>query len=168
MSKKMTGARYFAQLLEAYGVTHIFFMDAILRRALAEIEDTKIVRVLGHSEKGVGYMADGYARISGRPGICMAQSVGAANLAASMQDPYLGHSPVSALTGRHIAAMQYRNSYQEVEHGTLFSPVTKFHAQMEVVEQMPHLIRQAFREATTATPRPVHLDAASHSLHGRK
>jgi acetolactate synthase-1/2/3 large subunit len=160
MSNKMTGAKYFAKLLEAYGVTHIFFMDAILRRALAEIEDTNIVRVLGHSEKGVGYMADGYARISGRPGICMAQSVGAANLAASMQDPYLGHSPVIALTGRHIAAMQYRNSYQEVEHGPLFTPVTKFHAQMEVVEQMPHLIRQAFREATTATPRPVHLDVA--------
>ncbi len=160
MSNKMTGARYFAKLLEAYGVTHIFFMDAILRRALAEVEDTNIVRVLGHSEKGVGYMADGYARISGRPGICMAQSVGAANLAASMQDPYLGHSPVIALTGRHIAAMQYRNSYQEVEHGPLFTPVTKFHAQMEVVEQMPHLIRQAFREATTATPRPVHLDVA--------
>ena len=160
MSKKMTGAKYFAKLLEAYGVTHIFFMDAILRRALAEIEDTKIVRVLGHSEKGVGYMADGYARISGRPGICMAQSVGAANLAASMQDPYLGHSPVIALTGRHIAAMQYRNAYQEVDHGPLFAPVTKFHAQMEVIEQMPHLIRQAFREATTSTPRPVHIDVA--------
>ncbi len=160
MSTKMTGAKYFAKLLEAYGVTHVFFMDAVLRRALAEMEDTKIVRVLGHSEKGVGYMADGYARISGRPGICMAQSVGAANLAASMQDPYLGHSPVIAMTGRHVAAMQYRNSYQEVEHGPLFKPVTKFHAQMEVIEQMPHLIRQAFREATTATPRPVHLDVA--------
>jgi len=159
MSKK-TGARYFAQLLEAYGVTHIFFMDAILRRMLAEIEDTNIVRVLGHTEKGVGYMADGYARISNRPGICMAQSVGAANLAASMQDPYLGHSAVIALTGRHVAAMQNRNAYQEVEHAPLFAPVTKFSAQMEVIEQMPHLIRQAFREATTGTPRPVHLDVA--------
>ena len=163
MAKKMTGARYFARLLEAYGVTHVFFMDAVLRRALAEIEDTKIVRVLGHSEKGVGYMADGYARISGRPGVCMAQSVGAANLAAAMQDPYLGHSPVIALTGRHVAAMQYRNSYQEVDHAPLFTPVTKFHAQMEVVEQMPHLIRQAFREATTTTPRPVHLDVAGYT-----
>jgi acetolactate synthase-1/2/3 large subunit len=159
MSKK-TGARYFARLLQAYGVTHIFFMDAILRRMLAEIEDTNIVRVLGHTEKGVGYMADGYARISNRPGICMAQSVGAANLAASMQDPYLGHSAVIALTGRHIAAMQNKNAYQEVDHGPLFAPVTKFSAQMEVIEQMPHLIRQAFREATTGTPRPVHLDVA--------
>jgi acetolactate synthase-1/2/3 large subunit len=56
--------------------------------------------------------------------------------------------------------MQYRNSYQEVEHAPLFAPVTKFHAQMDVIEQMPHLIRQAFREATTGSPRPVHLDVA--------
>ena len=158
MAEKMTGARYFARLLQAHGVTHVFFMDAVLRRALAEMEDTGIQRILGHSEKGVGYMADGYARIAGRPGICMAQSVGAANLAASLQDPWLGHSPVIALTGRHIAAMQYRNAYQEVDHAPLYAPVTKLHAQMEVVEQMPHLVRQAFREATTGTPRPVHLD----------
>jgi len=158
--EKMSGAKYFAKLLEAYGVTHVFFMDAVLRRALAEMEDTSITRILGHTEKGVGYMADGYARVSGKPGICMAQSVGAANLAASLQDPYLGHSPVIAFTGRHVAAMQYRNSYQEVDHHPLFEPITKFNAQMEVVEQMPHVIRQAFRESTTATPRPAHIDVA--------
>lgn len=160
MTDTPSGARYFARLLAAYGVTHVFFMDAVLRRALAEMEDTGIQRVLGHSEKAVGYMADGYARIAGRPGICMAQSVGAANLAASLQDAYLGQSPVIALTGRHVAAMQYRNAYQEVDHGPLFAPVTKFQARMDVIEQMPHLLRQAFREATTGTPRPVHLDIA--------
>lgn len=160
MKQSNSGARYFARLLEAYGVTHVFFMDAVLRRALAEMEDTSIVRVLGHSEKGVGYMADGYSRIAGRPGICMAQSVGAANLAASMQDAWLGHSSVIAITGRHIAAMQYRNAYQEVDHGPLFAPVTKFSARVETIEQMPLLLRQAFRETTTGTPRPVHLDIA--------
>jgi acetolactate synthase I/II/III large subunit len=160
MTKAVSGARYFARLLEAYGVTHVFFMDAVLRRALAEMEDTRIVRVLGHSEKGVGYMADGYARIAGRPGICMAQSVGAANLAAAMQDPWLGQSAVIAITGRHVAPMQYRNAYQEVDHGPLFQPVTKFSARIEAIEQMPLLMRQAFRAATTGTPRPVHLDIA--------
>ncbi|RYY91152.1 MAG: thiamine pyrophosphate-binding protein, partial [Comamonadaceae bacterium] len=160
MATAPSGARYFARLLAAYGVTHVFFMDAVLRRALAEMEDTPIVRVLGHSEKGVGYMADGYARIAGRPGICMAQSVGAANLAAAMQDAWLGHSAVIAITGRHVAPMQYRNAYQEVDHGPLFQPVTKFSARIEAIEQMPLLVRQAFREATTGTPRPVHLDIA--------
>jgi acetolactate synthase I/II/III large subunit len=102
MAQEMRGARLFGQILKAYGVTHLFFMDAVLRRALAEMEDTGIKRILGHSEKAVAYMADGYARVSGRPGVCLAQSVGAANLAAAMQDPYLGHSPVVAITGRHI------------------------------------------------------------------
>ena len=163
MAQKMTGARLFAQTLKAYGVSHVFFMDAILRRALAEMEDCGITRVLGHSEKAVAYMADGFARVSGRPGICMAQSVGAANLAAAMQDPYLGHSAVIAFTGRHVSQFQHRNAYQEVEHGPLYAAVTKFHARIETLDQMQHLMRQAFREATTGTPRPVHLDVAGYT-----
>ena len=160
MAEKMTGARLFAQTLKAYGVSHVFFMDAVLRRALAEMEDFGITRVLGHSEKAVAYMADGFARVSGRPGICMAQSVGAANLAAAMQDPFLGHSAVIAFTGRHVPQFQHRNAYQEVQHEPLFAAVTKFHAKIETLDQMQHLMRQAFREATTGTPRPVHLDIA--------
>jgi len=158
MPQKMTGARYIAEMLRAYGVTHVFFMDAILRRALAEMEQVGIKRILGHSEKAVAYMADGFSRVSGRPAVCMAQSVGGANLASGMQDPYLGHSAVIALTGRHVPAFQHRNSYQEVQHGPLYTAVTKFHGEIEQIEQFPHLLRLAFREATTGTPRPVHLD----------
>lgn len=160
MAKKMTGARLLAETLKAYGVSHVFFMDAILRRALAEMDEIGIKRILGHSEKAVAYMADGYARVSGKPAICMAQSVGAANLAAGMQDPYLGHSPVIAITGRHVASMQYRNAYQEVAHEPLYAAVTKWQGRIDTLEQIPHLLRQAFREATTGTPRPVHLDIA--------
>ena len=160
MPKKMTGARLLAETLKAYGVSHVFFMDAILRRALAEMDEIGLKRILGHSEKAVAYMADGYARVSGKPAICMAQSVGAANLAAGMQDPYLGHSPVIAITGRHVASMQYRNAYQEVAHEPLYAAVTKWQGRIDTLEQIPHLLRQAFREATTGTPRPVHLDIA--------
>ena len=156
----MTGARMVARMLQAHGVDHVFFMDAILRRALAEMEDCGIRRILGHSEKAVAYMADGYARIAGRPGVCMAQSVGAANLASGLQDPWLGQSAVIALTGRHVAPFQYRNAYQEVEHAPLFAPVTKFSGRADTLEQIPHLLRMAFREATSGTPRPVHLDIA--------
>ncbi len=160
MATKMNGARLFGQILKSYGVTHLFFMDAVLRRALAEMEDTGIHRILGHSEKAVAYMADGYARTSGRPGVCMAQSVGAANLASGMQDPWLGHSPVVAITGRHVPEFQYRNAYQEVEHPSLFAATTKFHGEIDVLGQMQQVMRQAFREATTGTPRPVHIDMA--------
>ncbi len=78
----------------------MFFIDAVLRRTLIELGTLGVTRVLAHAEKSAAYMADGYARIAGRPGICFAQSVGAANLAAGLQDAYLGHSPVIALTGR--------------------------------------------------------------------
>ena len=78
----VTGAEFLARSLAANGTTHVFFIDAVLRRTLIELGTLGVQRVLGHSEKAVAYMADGYARIAGRPGICFAQSVGAANLAA--------------------------------------------------------------------------------------
>jgi hypothetical protein len=153
-----SGARFIAETLKGYGVTHVFYMLAILRKTLVEMEDLGIQRILTHSEKSAAYMADGYARISGKPGVCMAQSVGAANLAAGLQDPYLAHSPVIALTGRKKPTAQYRNAYQEVIHAPLYESVTKFDANLDMVEQLPVLLAQAFREATAGAPRPVHLD----------
>ena len=155
---RMTGAKFMADTLKAYGVTHVFLVPAILRRALAEMDLIGIKRVITHGEKAAAYMADGYARASNRPGICMAQSVGAANLAAGMQDAYLGLAPVIALTGHKRQDEQYRNAYQEIDHSNPFASVTKFSAVVENVEQLPRLLRQAFREATTGAPAPVHLD----------
>src|SRR5574339_923019 len=108
----LTGARYIAETLKGYGVTHVFYMDAILRKTMVDLEELGIRRVITHSEKAAAYMADGYARVSGRPGVCMAQSVGAANLAAGLQDPYLGLSPVLALTGKKPPLFQHRHAYQ--------------------------------------------------------
>jgi acetolactate synthase-1/2/3 large subunit len=160
---KMTGARYIAETLKKYGITHVFYVDAILRMTLAELEELGVMRVGAHSEKGAAYMADGYARVSGRPGVCMAQSVGAANLAAGLQDAYLGLSPVIALTGKKPPMAQHRNAYQEIDHQPLFEPVTKYNVDVVTIEQLPHVLRQAFREATTGAPQPVHLDVAGHT-----
>ncbi len=160
---KMTGARYLAEILKGYGVTHVFYVPTILNEALMEMESIGIKRVVTHGEKAAAYMADGYARVSHRPGICMAQSVGAANLAAGLQDAYLAGSPVIAITGQRPFMLRYRHSYQELEHKTLYDAVTKFNANVEVVEQLPFLIRQAFREATSGAPAPVHLDLQGNS-----
>jgi acetolactate synthase I/II/III large subunit len=154
----MSGARFIGETLKGYGVTHVFLVMAILRRTLVELEDLKIQRIVAHSEKAAAYMADGYARMSGRPGICMAQSVGAANLAAGLQDPYLAHSPVIAITGRKRPVAQYRNAYQEIIHEPMYGPVTKYNTNVDTIEQLPLMLCQAFREATTGAPRPVHLD----------
>jgi acetolactate synthase-1/2/3 large subunit len=93
----------------------------------------------------------------------MAQSVGAANLAAGLQDAFLGRSPVIALTGKKPPLFQHRNAYQEIEHPPLFAPVTKFNAEVVTLAQLPYLLRQAFREATSGVPRPVHLDLPGHN-----
>lgn len=153
-----SGARFIAESLKEMGVSHVFFMDAILRPTLVEMEDLGISRIMAHAEKSAAYMADGYARVTGRVGVCMCQSVGAANLAAGLQDAYLHRSPVVAITGRKEAMLRNRNAYQEVQHGPLFEPVTK--ASMEIDEPLalPHLLAQAFRIAGDASPRPVHLD----------
>jgi len=155
---RMSGARYIAETFKGYGVSHVFFVEAILRRGLVEMEALGINRVLTHSEKAAAYMADGYARASHRPGICMAQSVGGANLASGLQDPYLGLSPVIAMTGRKPPIAQHRNAYQEIDHHAMFGPVTKYNVIVETIEQLPYLLRQAFREATSGAPGPVHLD----------
>ena len=154
----MTGGRFMAETLDGYGVTHVFFVPVIIQRAMLEMEKIGIKRILTHGEKAAAYMADGYARASHKPGICAAQNVGAANLAAGLQDPFLAGSPVLAITGRKPRISQHRNSYQEVDHLRPFSAVTKYSVPVDTAEQLPFLLRQALREATSGAPGPVHLD----------
>src|ERR1700757_1087257 len=154
----MNGAEWLAQALAGTGMTHVFFVESVLRRTLLAPGDLGVTHVLAHSEKAAAYMADGYARVSGRPGVCMAQSVGAANLASGLQDAWLGRSPVLAFTGRKEPSLQHRNAYQEIPHAPLFAAVTKFSSPVEVTADLPRLLRQAWRAALAETSRPTHLD----------
>jgi len=156
----MTGARAFAEMLRGYGVDHVFFVPAIMSKALAEMEDMPIRRVMVHGEKSAAYMADGYARASGKPGICMAQHIGASNLAAGLRDAYMAGSPVIAITGGPSPDSRYRNTYQEIEDAPQFPSVSKFSGNVGEVGRLPDMVRQAFRIATTGAPGPVHLQIA--------
>lgn len=155
---KMTGGRFLAETVHGYGITHAFFMPYIAPRALMEMEKLGIKRIQSHGEKAAAYMADAYARARRGPGLCMAQSVGAMNLAAGLQDPYLACSPVIAITGREAQTSQQRHAYQEVDHTNPFSAVTKYSAFLSAPEQLPIYLPQAFRAAVSGTPGPVHLD----------
>jgi len=154
----MTGAQLLADMLAGYGVSHVFMVPAVLRRTFAEMERrTQIKRLHCHGEKAAAYMADGYARASGKPGICMAQVVGALNLAAGLRDAYLAHSPVIAFTGGRDPKTKFRKVYQEIDDVPAFEPVTKWNATVDAVERFPDMVRQAFRVATSGAPGPVHL-----------
>jgi len=154
----MSGAECLADMLKGYGVTHVFHVPVVLRKTFAVMESrTDIKRLHVHGEKAAAYMADGYARACGRPGICMAQVIGALNLAAGLRDAALAHSPVIAMTGGREPKTKFRNVYQEIDDVPAFEPVTKFNATIDDVARFPDMVRQAFRVATSGKPGPVHL-----------
>src|SRR5262249_9899683 len=158
-NRRMTGAACLADMLKDYGVTHVFMVPAVLRTTFAEMErrGTGIKRIHTHGEKSAAYMADGYARASGKPGICAAQVIGALNLAAGLRDAWLAHSPVIAMTGGREPKTKFRKVYQEIDDMPAFEPVTKFNATVDDVARFPDMVRQAFRVAVSGTPGPVHL-----------
>ena len=161
---KQTVAAAMADMFESYGVTHVFYMPAVLRRMLMELERrTAIERVHAHTEAGAVYMADGYARAAGRPGVCMAQIVGALNLCAGIRDAHLAKVPLIALTGGREADHRDRWAYQEVDDLPAFAPYTKMNVAVDDPNRLPDMLRQAFRMATTGSPGPVHLQLAGNT-----
>ena len=154
----MTGAKFIAETIKSYGVDHIFFVPAVLYQVLSEFEKIGGKPVMAHAEKSAAYMADGYARARNGPGVAFAQSVGAANLAAGLQDAFLALSPVVTLTGRRQPGWRHRHAYQEIDHRAPFEAVTKFNTEVESPEELPMLLRQAFRAAVSGAPAPTHLD----------
>ena len=102
-------------------------------------------------------MADGYARISRKVGVCGAQAIGSTNLAAGLRDAYMARTPVIALSGVPSEQAAYRNLYQDVDDHGAFESVTKWNATVPGPARFPDLLRQAFRSATSGVSRPVHL-----------
>jgi len=160
---RLSGAQFIADSLAAYGVSHVFFVPAIMNHTLAELDlRTDIKRILTHGEKSAVYMADGYARASGRPGVSFAQCVGAANLAAALRDPFLACSPMIVFTGGPYPTTRDRHTYQQIEDFPLFKPLTKFSARVDQISRLADVLRQAFRAATTGTPGPAHIELRGH------
>ncbi|WP_426244621.1 thiamine pyrophosphate-binding protein [Nocardioides sp. LHG3406-4] len=159
-----TAADYLATAIEAYEVDAVFLVPTVLSDTLVAMEQhTDIRRVVTHGEKAAAYMADGYARSSGRLGVCMAQNVGAANLAAGLRDAYLGSSPVLALTGGPYETSRGRHYYQEIEDFPLFKPVTKVSGQVHDAARLPDMLAHAVRTSMSGRPGPVHLELAGHT-----
>lgn len=163
MNQRISGSEFIAHTIKGYGVTHVFYVEAMLRMAMKELGNLNVKRIMAHTENAAAYMADGYARMSNRPGICMSQSIGAANLAGGIHEAWLANSPVIALTGKKTPVYQYRGSYQEADHRLLYEGITKFNADVVESEQLSTVLRQLFREAVTSKPRPVHADLTNHT-----
>ena len=151
-----TVAWQIAQALARHGV-EVVFGQSLPSAVILACEAIGIRQLAYRQENMGGAMADGYARATGKPGICMAQVIGALNLAAGLRDAWLAHSPVIAMTGGRDPSTKFRKVYQEVDDVPAFEPVTKFNATIDDVSRFPDMVRQAFRVAVSGTPGPVHL-----------
>jgi acetolactate synthase-1/2/3 large subunit len=168
------GGALLAGLLAEHGVRHVFgvpggqtlaLYDAILDRAPA------LSHVLVRDERTAAYAADGYARMTGRVGVCDATvGPGAAKLPSGLAEALGASVPVIALVSdlpTRMAPHRYRSAAsQALDQAALLAPVTKWLASVPDAASMPGLVRQAFREATSGRPGPVALLLPQDMLDG--
>ena len=149
------------ETLRNEGVRHMFgivgsaFLDVL--DATYGRDDIEFVGVR-HEQAGA-LMADGYARVSGRPAVCLATNgPGVLNLTYGVAAAYVGHSPMVVLAPSPSTEHQHRDSTQEFDQVSLFRPITKAAFQATRTERIPELIRHAFRVATSGKMGPVMVD----------
>ena len=135
-------------------------MPVILPGAVIEMTALGLHAIVAHTEKAAAYMADGYARASGRIGVCGSQAIGAANLAAGLLDAYMARSPVLAVTGSGTSETRQRNFYQEADQRGFFGGVTKMSSRVGNAGRFADLMRLAIRAAVSGQPGPTHLEIA--------
>jgi len=163
---KMSGAKALIEALKREKVDVIF---GIIGGALLPIHDvlydSEIRHILARHEQGAAHAADGYARASGRAGVCMATSgPGATNLVTGIANAYLDSSPVIAFTGQvntYSANSSYmigRDAFQEADIIGITTPITKYNCQVKSASEIPKAVRMTFHIATTGRPGPVLLD----------
>src|SRR5215831_1901299 len=178
------GGALLAGLLAEHGVRHVFgvpggqtlaLYDAILDRqpALGGVAGSKATlrHVLVRDERSAAYAADAYARVTGRAGVCDATvGPGAAKLPSGLGEALGASVPVVALVSdlpARLAPHRYRSAAsQALDQAALLAAVTKWHATVPDAATLPALVRQAFREATTARPGPVALFLPQDVLDG--
>lgn len=165
-----TGGQLVCESLLAQGV-HVLFgypggAALPLYRDLARYPALR--HVLIRHEQNAAHAADGYARASGRPGVCLSTSgPGATNLLTGLATAYMDCVPLVALTGQVARAMIGTQAFQEVDIVRMAAPVTKAAYQVQSVEQVPIVLAEAFALARAGRPGPVLVDLPKDVLAGR-
>lgn len=155
----MKGAAAIAKTMAGHGVEHFFHVSGGMISLFVELEDAGIDLVLARSEKAAAYMADGYSRISYKPGVCYGQAgPGAINLAAGISEAYWTRTPVIALTGSTNLSDLYKFQYQELDEMPFFEPTTKWNAQIFQADRAGEITRDALNISTSGSPGPVHIN----------
>lgn len=158
---RMTGAKALIESLKKEGVRVVFGLPggAILPVYDALYDETELRHILVRHEQCAAHMADGYARASGRVGVCMATSgPGATNLTTGVATAYMDSSPIVAITGQVPTSMIGRDAFQEADIVGIMTPITKHCFQPRDTKEIPRIVKEAFYIASTGRPGPVLID----------
>ena len=160
--KTLTGAEIVIQCLKEQGVDTVFGYPGgtILNiyDALYKHQD-EITHILTSHEQGAAHAADGYARATGRVGVCMATSgPGATNLVTGIATAYMDSVPVVAITCNVGVSLLGKDSFQEIDIAGVTMPITKYNFIVKDISRLADTIRRAFRIAQTGRPGPVLVD----------
>ncbi len=157
----MNGAQALIESLKREGVTHIFgYAGATICPAVDALKDApEIGYTLVRTEQNAGHMASGYARVSGKVGVCMVTSgPGATNLITGIATAYMDSIPMVAITGQVPSHLLGRDIFQEVDITGAVAPFSKHSYLVKDPNQIPRVVREAFHIASTGRPGPVLID----------
>ena len=157
---EMTGAEAVIEALKREYVPVVFGIPGGANLPIYdELYDSGIRSILSRHEQSAAHMADGYARASGRVGVCMATSgPGATNLVTGIATAFMDSSPIVAITGQVPRAMIGKDAFQEIDIVGIATPITKYTFQPMKAEDIPSDIKKAFYIASTGRPGPVLVD----------
>lgn len=160
-SNHLTGAEAMVKMLQAHDVRHMFGLcgdtTLPLYDALAQM-DHGITHFLTRDERHAAYMADAYARVTGKPGVCEGPSGGGATyILPGVVEASESSVPVLAITSDVATTSRGRYPLTELDQQALFRPLTKWNTSLDSAARLPAALRQAFRAMTTGRPGAVHL-----------
>ena len=157
---RQSGAQAIIQGLLEHGVDTVFgYPGGAILPLYDALYDAPLRHILTVHEQGASHAADGYARASGKVGVCIATSgPGATNLVTGLANAYLDSVPVVAITGQVATPLMGRDSFQEVDITGITMPVTKHNFLVKDVRRIPEFMRLAFKIACAGRPGPVLID----------
>ncbi len=160
MPERMTGATALVRALEAENVEHIFGIPGgAIIDVYDKLYDSKIRHVLVRHEQVAAHAADGYARASGKVGVCFATSgPGATNLTTGIANAFYDSVPVIAITGQVPTGLIGNDSFQEADTVGIFMPITKYNFMARSGSEIPDIVKRAFMIAKSGRKGPVHID----------
>ena len=164
--ERITGAQALIRALELEGVETMFgYPGGCILPAYDPLLDSSIRHVLVRHEQGAGHMAEGYAHVTGRPGVAMVTSGPAAtNLVTPLMDAYMDSIPMVAITGQVPTAAIGSDAFQECDTVGITRSCTKHNELVMSSDDVPMAVRQAFHIATTGRPGPTLIDVPKDVL----